>query len=352
MDVMGNRHQVAASDGVSVLPVGSEPIYCFGGGRLAFSTRIEVALGHGTVRADQPLLRLRLRNNQDQPASVRLALTGPLAAAPPAALELPAHGERAVDVPLRNDLDPGRRTPFSATATTASGAVFAANAALDLACAVRATAPVPLDGSWSGAWTGAVRIPFGNGPGEVVPPSVPGESYSGPDDIQGVIRLLWDERCLYLGVEAQDDIYCPQPLRNGQGFMGDSIEFAVQPDGILSNLAPRFEYELYRPKDDPVPALNRRFPAERAGGVPGWGAAVAATGHRGDMNYQLAIPWAEIGVATAPSVGRVLTLGVVLNDADTPKVLSGGRGRILWFRGVDTKNTEGFGDVVLVGAAP
>lgn len=349
MDVMGNRREVHAMDGVAVLTVGTEPVYCFAGGDLGFSSRIEVALAHGTVRADRPSVRLSIRNNQDAPAVVRIAMTGPLAAAPPPELTVPAHGRRDLDVPVRSDLDQGRRTPFSVTATTLSGAVFAADAALNIACAVRAEAPVPLDGTWTGPWAAAPRIRFGSGPGEVTPPSVPGDTHTGPDDIAGTIRLLWDDRCLYLGVQAEDDIHFPQTERNGWGFMGDSIEFAIQPDGILSNLAPRYEYELYRPKDDPVPALNRRFPADRAGGVPGWGAAVVQTGHRGDVNYQLAIPWAEIGVTGAPAVGRALTLGVVLNDADTPKVLGGGRGRILWFRGVDTKNTEGFGDVVLVG---
>lgn len=350
MDLMGNRQEVQARDGIAVVNAGTEPIYCFGGGRLAFSSRIELALGHGTMRADQPQVRLTVRNNQDADTTVRLAMGGPLAGTPPAELTVPAHGQAAVAVAMRPDLPTGTRSPFSATATTASGAVFAADAALNPAFAVRTAGVVPLDGTWSGAWTTAVPIGFGTAPGEIVAPGIPGESYAGPDDIRGTLRLLWDDRFLYLGVEAQDDIHFPQVVRNGLGFMGDSIEFAVQPDGLLSNLAPRFEYELYRPKDDPVPALNRRFPAERAGGVPGWGAAVAATGHRGDVNYQLAIPWAEIGITAPPALGRTLTLGVVLNDTDTPKFLGGGRGRILWFRGVDTKATEGFGDIVLTAA--
>lgn len=348
MDVMGNRLVVQARDGIAVINVGTEPVYCSGGGRIAFSDRIILGLGHGTVSAGQPLLRLNVRNNQDAATTVRLAMGGPLTGAPPAELNVPARGEASVEVAMRQDLPGGTRSPFSATATTSSGAVFAADAALNPAFAVRASGAVPLDGGWGGAWAQAVPIRFGSGPGEVTPPSVPGDSHSGPDDIRGTLRLLWDDRFLYLGVQAEDDIHFPQTARNGQGFMGDSIEFAVQPDGILSNLAPRYEYELYRPKDDAVPALNRRFPADRAGGVPGWGAAVIPTGSRGDVDYRLAIPWAEIGVTT-PAIGKTLTLGVVLNDADTPKFLSGGRGRILWFRGVDTKATEGFGDVVLIG---
>jgi hypothetical protein len=348
MDVMGNRRQLQAMDGVAVLAVGNEPLYCFGGGKLAFSTRIEVALSQGSLRADQPQIALHLRNNQDAPTTVRIAMNGPLAEAPPPEVTLDPHAERVLTVPVRDDLASGRRTPFSATVTTISGAVFAADAALNIAPAVRVTSPVPLDGTWTGPWTSARRIRFGDGPGEAVAPSVPGDTFTGADDCTGTIRLLWDERCLYLGVAAEDDVHFPQTERNGQGFMGDSIEFALQPDGILSNLAPRYEFELYRPKGDPQPALNRRFPAAQAGSVGNWGMAVTLTGHRGDVNYQVAIPWSELGTTTPPVIGRSLTLGVVLNDADTPKMLSGGRGRILWFRGVDTKNTEGFGDIVLV----
>lgn len=351
MDVMGNRQVLRAMDGVVVLPITTEPVYCFAGGQLAFSTRIELELSHGTMVAEQPQVRLRIRNNQDAPTTVRVAMTGPLAVAPPPEITVPAHGEQTLAVAVRNDLVSGRRTPFSATVTTLSGAVFAADSALNIACAVHASGEVPLDGTWNGPWASAKRIVFGTESGEVTPPSVPGDSYSGPDDIRGTIRLLWDEQYLYLGVAAEDDVYFPQTERNAQGFMGDSIEFAFQPNGILSNLAPRYEFELYRPKGDPLPMLNCRFPAAQAGTLTGWKTAVVPTAHRGDVNYQVAIPWADLGVTAAPQAGRAFTMGVVLNDADTPKMLSGGRGRILWFRGVDTKNTEGFGDVVLTGPA-
>ena len=347
MDLVGNRRQIKAKDGVAVIEVTSDPIYCFGGGALRFSKRLELSLGHGSMQADLPQAKLTVRNNQDAEAVIKLAFTGPFTGNIPATLSVAPHAQATVDLALKTNLDSGVRTPMAVTATTSTGAVFGANAALNTAFAVQTNTPVPLTGKWEGPWTTAPVITFGNQPDEVTKPNVVGESYRGPDDIMGKMRLLWDDNYLYLGVEALDDIYMPVPTRTN-GFMGDSIEFAIQPDGILSNIAPRYEYEFFRPANDPVPALNRRFPS--AGAVTDWKMSVTPTGHRGDVNYQIAIPWSEIGIAKTPGVGRTFTMGLVLNDADTPN-FGGGRKHILWFRGVDSKTIEGFGDVVLVKPA-
>jgi len=351
MDVMGNRHLVHAVDGVAVVQVGDDPVYCFGGGDLTFSKRLEAAISNGSRRAGRPVARLTVRNNQNVPDVVKLNINGQLSGVAPALLNVAPHGQAAVDLPVdATALDSGKRTPFSALITTKSGAVFAANASLNFAFAVHAASRVPLSGTWIGAWEDASVITFGAKPDEVVLPNVPGEHYDGPGSILGKLRMLWDDNNFYLGVEALDAVYCPVPVRSLSGFMGDSIEFGAQPDGILSNMAPRYEYEFYRPANDTQPALNRRFPSDRAGAVTGWNMSVTPTGHRGDVNYQLAIPWSEIGVMAPPSEGKVFTLGLVLNNANTNPT-SGGRGRLLWFRGVDNKNTEGFGDVVLVDSA-
>lgn len=348
MDLMGNRRTIKATDRVAVLNVGSEPVYCFSGGALTFSKRIEVSLVNGSMVAGAPVAALHIRNNQAAPTNLKIAFRGPVSGQIPSQVMVPAHGDKVVDVTVdATTLDPGKRTPISAMATMATGAMFGASASLNYAYAVHAS-PLPFTGKWDGAWQKAVALPFGRNADEIVKPSVPNETYDGVQDVLGNVRLLWDDKNLYLGVEALDDVFCPVPGRGRSGFMGDSVEFAIQPDAKLSNLAPRFEYEFYLPAGDTVPVVNRRFPSNRAEETIAWPVSVTPTGHRGDVNYQLAIPWSELGI-TAPVPGKVFTLGVVLNDADKNPT-SGGRGRILWFRGVDTKNTEGFGDVVLVEA--
>jgi hypothetical protein len=350
MDLMGNRRSVKATDGVAVLSVTSEPIYCFGGGKLTFSKRIEVSLVNGSKVAGSATAALHIRNNQATPAALKINFRGPTTGAVPSQVTVPARGETEIAVAVDSSvLDAGKRSPISATATMATGAMFGANASLNFAYAVRSLSPVPLCAKWDGPWQKAIALPFGRATDEIVKPGVPNEAYDGAQDILGNIRLLWDEKYLYLGVEALDDTFCSVPGRGRSGFMGDSVEFAIQPSALLSNLAPRFEYEFYLPAGETIPVVNRRFPSDRAEEAIAWPVSVVPTGHRGDVDYKLAIPWSELGVSS-PSPGKVFTLGVVLNDADKNPT-SGGRGRILWFRGVDTKNTEGFGDVVLVDPA-
>ncbi|NDK16823.1 MAG: hypothetical protein GW911_32750, partial [Armatimonadetes bacterium] len=248
--------------------------------------------------------------------------------------------------PVRDGLDAAKRTPFRAECRTAAGALYAASASLNFAQAVRAATPPALDGTWKG-WEAASAVPFGE-PWQVQPPTVPGEQYDGRADVSGKLRLLWDDRCLYLGVEAADDVFLPNPERGAAGFMGDSLEFAIQPDGLLSQTAPRWEFELYLPGDGGPYAASRRFPLPQAI-LDHWQAAITPTGQRGNVIYQVALPWADLGIGN-PTIGRAFTFALVLNDQDNRKApLTGGRCRARWFEGVDTaKNPEGFGDVTLV----
>ncbi|MFZ2653835.1 MAG: sugar-binding protein, partial [Victivallales bacterium] len=209
------------------------------------------------------------------------------------------------------------------------------------------TTPPALDGSWKG-WESVPVITFGLHQDQIRKSTLPDENYSGPNDVTGKFRLMWDDKFLYLGVEALDDVFVTQPERGKSGFMGDSIEFAFQPDNLMTQQAPRYEFELYLPDGKPPYAASRRFPLDKAGMIDTWMASVTPTGKRADVNYQVAIPWSDLGVEK-PSAGKTISFALVLNDCDTPGRLGGGRGRILWFGGLDGgKNPEMYGDVTLV----
>jgi hypothetical protein len=148
-------------------------------------------------------------------------------------------------------------------------------------------------------------------------------------------------------VEALDNSFLTMPERSSSGFMADSIEFAVQPDHLLKNAVPYYEYEMYLPMGEHTYAASRRFP------LPGqmmasWKATVKPTGERGNAVYQVALPWQDLGV-TQPKAGRLIAFALVLNDKDNPNApYSGGRCRIKWFDGVDgAKSPAFFGDVIL-----
>ena len=248
---------------------------------------------------------------------------------------------------LEGEFIPGKKTPVSAEVKTAIGSIFVATSSLNFAQAVHVSKPPALDGTWDD-WKSSAVIPFGVLPSEIFQGLITGDVYSGPDDLLGNLRLMWDEKNLYLGVEALDNKMVRQPLRGQAGFMADSIEFGIQPDGICAADAPIWMCEVYLPDDGQDEySASRSTPLPRKE-ISDWRAKVKPTGVRGNMNYQVAVPWQDIGVNN-PHLGKMFSMSVVLNDADIPGRIGGQRKRIRWFNGVDSdKNPMGFGDVTLV----
>jgi hypothetical protein len=88
--------------------------------------------------------------------------------------------------------------------------------------------------------------------------------------------------------------------------------------------------------------------------VTTWKASVTPTGDRGNVNYQVAIPWKDMGI-DSPKPSQTISFAAVVNDYDTGEVPGGagwGRSRIRWFGGIDgDKNPEAYGDITLVEPA-
>lgn len=347
-DILGNSRVEKANDGVVTLKLTTSPVYLSGGGDVAISKKLEARLTRGDTRVGEPAIRLTVKNNAKDAIEGVVQWNGEIADTSSASLALKPGEERTLIRLVKSGLSEDKRTPFSVGIRLKGGAVYGASASLNFAQASRTIRPPAMDGTWQG-WENAPVIGFGKDSGEMsrehFPPDV---SYGGTSDILGNIRMMWDEKFLYLGVEAQDDIHVACPERGKRGFMGDSIEFGVQANGILSESAPYSEFEMYLPTDGTArPMINRRLPLP-AGEVTGWLSAIRLTGHRGDANYQVAIPWKDLGVGGVET-GRTFTMALVLNDADRADRLRGDRKRIVWFHGVDgAKSPTGFGDVTLV----
>jgi hypothetical protein len=344
MDLMGNTQQLKAVNGLVTVDVTSMPVYFFGGGTLKLSDRIVLKASNGTVKAGHPRLTLSVTNNS--PGAVKGTLnvfgTGQKVERP---FALQAGASQSVQIPITTTLPDSRRSSFRIEASLDSGAVFASVAEFDFAQAVKVAAPPRMDGTWQD-WKSAQVIEFGKH-GQIRRNGEIGEEYEGESDVYGKMRLLWDQDCLYLGIEALDNAFVPNPKRGTNGFMGDSIEFGIQPNHILTMSAPKYEFELYRPADKRY-AASRRFPLP-GGIVSHWTAEVTPTGVKGNVNYQVAIPWKDLGI-DSPQAGHSIAMSVVLNDKDKPEIkFSGKRDLIFWFSGVHTtKNPEKYGDVVLV----
>jgi hypothetical protein len=343
-DLMGNATRMPVKGRLVTLNLTETPVYLEEAGEFTVSNRLQVSLTHAASALDgPPAVQVRLRNNGTQRLAGTVRLSGATALEPAQApFDLAPGQEMALTAQVLGEAPISRRETYRAVATTKEGYVFAGVANLNFARAARATAPPALDGTWEG-WEKAPVIRVADA-GSVWQGSNPGESWNGPNDAGFSLRLLWDEKNLYLGVEATDDVFKPWPERGFQGFSGDSIEFALQPNDLLQPEAPFSEFELYLPGGQPPPRLNLRFPNRE---ITGWTVAVKPTGHNGDVNYQVAIPWAEVGVKDAHP-GKVISFAMVLNDTDTDQ-FTGGRGWLYWFGKAVAlqKNPAGYGDVVL-----
>ena len=165
----------------------------------------------------------------------------------------------------------------------------------------RATQAIVLDGQLSdAAWQHAQLID-----GFVVPPAMDWETFAmsprRPAASASHVRLLWDDRYLYLGAELEDqDIYCVTPMGHDASFnVDDIIELFVKPSDALP-----YYWELHV-----VPSGGTRdyFYARRgAGGDHRWmryesgmQARVKVFGTRNDWEkrdskwvVEMRVPWA------------------------------------------------------------
>ena len=245
--------------------------------------------------------------------------------------------------PLPRTEEMTRRNTWKAVFTGKDGSVYTGTGTFLPLCAVKASVPPALDGSWKG-WERAGVVRIGLRPEERAEEGAGEEKYHGPEDLQADFRLMWDANALYLGVETRDDVFLPQKGRNN-GFMGDSIEFALQPEGLLNNSAAKYEYEMFLPDGEKEFVLSRRFPAP-SGEVAGWRGIIRKLGVRGNAVYQIAIPWSAL--KTKASAGKRLSFSLVVNDKDLASVpFSGKRTSLLFFDGINGKDPSKYGDLLL-----
>lgn len=345
LDIMGNRTRIESKDGLGTVKLGTSPLFISGPAAISISERLELTFGNSTQQVGRPQVALTLRNNQTKSVSGQIVFSGPLDMAGPASFSLEPGTSKTVPAAVKGNLAEGKPTTFRAECRTSEGAVFSSSCSANFAQAIKTNTPSALDGTWQG-WSQSPAISFGE-PWQAVTSTNPAEAYRGKDDIFGHIRMMWDDNYFYLGVEALDDIFLPQSSRGMNGFMGDSIEFAFQPDNVRTSTASLYEYELYLPRGKGLWAASRRSPRPTAMIESGWKGIVTPTRSRGNVNYQIAIPWKDLGI-DKPTAGKVFSMALILNDADTI-VIGGGRKRIKWFDGIDSaKSPEKFGEVTLV----
>jgi hypothetical protein len=147
-----------------------------------------------------------------------------------------------------------------------------------------------------------------------------------------------------------DDVFMPVAKRGDTiGHGGDCIEFGFQPENELTVKARQHEFEMYLPQGESAYCASRRYPAEKRtkdGLIMHWRASVTREDSpSGNVNYQVAIPWADIDL-DKPAAGKTLSFSLVLADRDTPDE---GMKQLRWFGGINmSKDPSKYGDITLV----
>ncbi len=166
-----------------------------------------------------------------------------------------------------------------------------------------------------------------------------------PEDLSGAMKLLWDDDFLYIGMAVQDDVFC-NPECDAAIWRGDGLQFLVDPCRDSEDKPGKYDYCLGLGTKGPqawcgCTADAARAPTEE---VSDFRMKITPTGHRGDVVYEIAVPWNRLS-PFAPAPGANLGLALIVNDDD-------GRIRdsfIAWFGCAHSKQMSMNGDLILLG---
>jgi len=140
--------------------------------------------------------------------------------------------------------------------------------------------------------------------------------WAGPDDCSGIVKAAWDEHCIYVYAEVQDNkprVMLPEAAAH----LGDSVElyigFAGYRDAREYDTANDFWFTLNAGAEDIEPFVFWNYnPADRQ---LGYDIAVAEPEDSSGYIIEARIELASIG-QTMPPVGSELGFDVAINDAD------------------------------------
>jgi len=169
-------------------------------------------------------------------------------------------------------------------------------------------------------------------------------SWKGPADLSAKIRFLWDEKFLYIGVEATDDVFC-NPKSDGDIWNGDGIQILADPCREQSEKPGKYDYAFALGAKGPQAwCYYSADPSSPLGECKDIVVKATPSGQGGTLVYEIAIPWSRLA-PFKPAQGRNLGMGLILNEDDGP-----GRGSFMgWFGCAHSKQLGLNGDIVLDG---
>ncbi len=317
-----------------------------------------------TVMADgRPAVELILHNNNAKPEEVawnlamiqqvspKAGLYSLTEAAPPGAYfgdategraTIAAHGETRVRVPIEG-VDPVTSYKLRATITDQSGRALTVDRFVGGFVTVpKAKTPVVLDGKLDeGDWqrSAVQRIDRA----EQFRHLLPSSKWTGPEDLSGELRFLWDDQYLYIGLTTQDDVFRNESA-DEMIWAGDGIQLLIDPARSSSEKGGKYDYALGKNPKGAVAwcylTADGKAPAGEVKEIKI--VAVPSGKGAGGMNYEIAIPWSRL-LPFHPAVGADLGMAVIMNEDDQPKR----DGFMTWFGDIQSKEVDPVGDLIL-----
>lgn len=167
--------------------------------------------------------------------------------------------------------------------------------------------------------------------------------WKGAEDLSATVKFLWDDQYLYIGVKATDDVFANNK-RDADIWAGDGLQFIVDPAREAAEKPGKYDLATALTKQGPQSwCFLSADPRSPAGEVKEIKLATRRlSADRGDMTYEVAIPWFRLAPFT-PKLGANLGLCVTLNEDDGPGRLA----FMTWFGDVQAKRVDTVGDLVL-----
>lgn len=205
--------------------------------------------------------------------------------------------------------------------------------------------PVAGDGMpASGDWARAQLLPLDNERQVFYIGKKPDNAWKGPADLSGQLRVLWDDRALYLNVDVRDDKYV-HALADSAIWNMDGMQILV--DAARESVEKSGKYEISLADGAKGPQAWCNYSADAStptGEVKDIRIKVTpAADGTGGRRYEIAIPWPRLA-PFKPGVGEDLGFSLILNEDDGP-----GRSSFMgWFSGVHSKELDLVGDLILL----
>jgi hypothetical protein len=172
---------------------------------------------------------------------------------------------------------------------------------------------------------------------------LPSSKWTGPEDLSGELRFLWDDKYLYVGVKIADDVF-HNDSEGAALWSGDSVQLLIDPARASADKSGKYDLGMALTRKGPEAwcfmSADARVLAGEAKDIRV--AAKRADDGTGAISYEIAIPWTRL-IPFQPAVGANLGLAAALNEDDYPKR----DGFMAWFGDIQSKEVSPVGDLIL-----